>query len=90
MLAFQPNFPTRLRDNFAAQPGGNLLAIENRQAELQALIALVSEDRRVRDCVDDACAEERWRVALADVDFGDSVSAAADGLDAGGRVGGLG
>ena len=32
------------------------------------LIALVGQDRRIRDRVDDTCAEERRCVALADVD----------------------
>ena len=84
--------PTEFSDSLAGQlrgaPGGKLLAIEDRQAELQVLIALVGQDRRVRDRVDDARAEERRCVALANIDFGDSGS--SDGLDAGGRIGGLG
>ena len=88
MLAFQPNFPTRLCGQLRGTPGGKLLAIEDRQPELHVLIALVGQDRRVRDRVDDARAEERRCVALANIDFGDS--GISDGLDACGRIGGLG
>ena len=88
MLAFQPNFPTRLRDNFAARPAGSCSPLRTDRRSFRLLIALVGQDRRVRDRVDDARAEERRCVALANVDFGDSDS--SDGLDAGGRIGGLG
>ena len=84
--------PTEFSDSLAGQlrgaPGGSLLAIHNRQAERQALIALVGQDGRVRNRVDDARAEERRCIALANVDFGDSGN--SDVLAAGRRIGGLG
>src|SRR5258708_21842692 len=86
------SLPTEFSDPLAGQlrgaPRGNFFAIKNRQAALEALIPLVGQDRRVRDRVDDTGAEERGRVALADVEFGDSDRSVI--LDDAGQIGGAG
>jgi hypothetical protein len=77
--------PSEFSDPLAGQPrgtaGGSRPAIESRQAEPEALITLVGQDRGVGDRVNDARDEEGRCVALADIEFGDGNGTA--GLESG-------